>query len=285
MKPRAALFLLTAAALSACSYTRPDEDLSPDEDAVMIGALLLSGQSEAHLLATSPHRPAGASPPGGVSATLAGPGWKAAYADTVDLKRCNVDLPQKWRPALCLRAKLPQPIRAGVEYAIEGTTHKGGFHGKTTVPRRPVASALDTQFVEVASSEDPAEFKVRFDAPPEVRAVAMDVRNAIQLKSDGSSKAGWILAVTPSALDIRVDSQRVRVWGRWQRPGARFDTHLIGYETNYARFVVDSREARVLYKPWPSFGLEGDESVYGYFGAAALSLEAILVVVDFKNQP
>ncbi len=289
MKARAALFLLTAAALSACSYTRPDEDLSPEEDAVMIGALLLSGQSEAHLLATSPHRPAGGSPPKGVSATLTGDGWKAAYADPVDLKRCNVDLPQKWRPALCLRAKLPQPIRAGVEYAIEGATHKGGFRGRTTVPRPPVALALDTQRVEVDSSDSgnsvAAELEVRFDAPPEVGAVAIDIRNAIQLKSDGSSRAGWILAVTPPALDIRADSQRVKVWGRWQRPGGRFEAYLIGYETNYSRFVVDSREANVLYKPWPSFGIEGDEGVYGYFGAAALSLKAILVVVDVKSQP
>ncbi len=287
MKPRTALFLLVAAALSACSYTRPDDDFSPTEDAVMIAAVLLAGQSEAHLLVTRPNQLAGGSRPEGVSATLTGDGWKAAYADLVDLKSCNVGLPNRWSPALCLRAKLAQPIRAGVEYAIEGTTAKGSFRGRTTVPRPPVALSLDTQRVEVDSSEYAvaAEFDVRFDAPPEVRAVVMDVWNATQLKSDGSSEDGWILSVIPSALDMRADSQRVSVWGRWQRPGGGFEAYLVGYEANYSRFVVDGQETRVLHKPLPNFGIEGDEGVYGYFGAAALSTAPIPVAVTVKDQP
>ncbi len=285
MNARTTLPLLAMAAFSACDFlTRPDEDFSPEEDAVTIGAALLSELSEAHLLATSPHRPFDGRPPAGVSATLTGPGWKAAYADTVDLKRCGVVMPSRWRPAHCLRAQLPQPLRAGVEYAIAGTTHQGGFRGRATVPRPPVALALDTQHVEVASSSDPVEFEVRFDIPPEVGAVTMDVRNAIQLKNNGSSEAGWVGTLTPSALDIVAKSQRVKAWSRWRRPGIRFEVRLIGYETNYARFV-DHHEDMVLHMPWPDFGLEADKGVYGYFGAAALSLEAILVAVDFKNQP
>ncbi len=281
MKAVAAFLSAAVLALASCDYTRPPEDFAPNDDVVTIGVVLMAGQSHAHLLATHPHRKprSGQRAPADVVATLSGPDWNATFAANAPLAHCNVAIPEQWSPAVCLRAALPGPIREGASYALAGTTAQGGFKGETTVPPAPVVhEPEDTLRISVAHSQDPVALDIRFDVPAPVHAVTVDATNAIQLSDDGTTKPGWIGTFTPRVLGIDAPSQRVLAWGPWPRPGLRFDVRLLGFETNYSKFVDRTRD-NLLPKPWPDFGLEGDHGVYGYFGAGARSAGKVSVVV------
>ena len=268
MRAVAALVLATA----ACDgLIRPEEQFSPESNVVTIGAVIVAGQSVAHLLASHPHRRIGEEPPV-VAATLSGPGWDAAYADSVALMDCGVFVPEQWAgPAVCLRARLPEPVRERVRYTLAGTTALGAFGGATTVPGAPtVLEPADTVRLRVANSEEPAGVDLRFETPEQVGAVTVDVTNALQMVDGEEPKDSWVKFAAPQVLEIWTDAQHVAVHGPWVPPGFRFDLRLIGFERNYSLFVERRRE-NILRRPWPSFGLSGDEGIHGYFGAGARS--------------
>jgi hypothetical protein len=268
LKAVAALLLATA----ACDgLIRPEEQFSPESDVLTIGAVIVAGQGVAYLLASHPHRLFGEEPPV-VAATLSGPGWEAPYADSVPLRDCGVFVPEQWAgPAVCLRAQLQEPVREGVRYSLAGTTALGAFRGETTVPAPPVIRApADTVRMRVASSAKPARVDLRFETAPEVGTVTTDVTGAVQLRDGEEPKNSWVKFTHPLVLDIGAGSQHVDVHGSWVRPGFRFNLHLLGFERNYSLFVERRRE-NILTRPWPSFGLTGDEGIYGYFGAGARS--------------
>ena len=259
-------------ATAACDgLIRPEEEFLPEADVVTIGAVIVAGQRVAYLLASHPHRLFGEEPPT-VTATLSGPGWNAAYADSVALINCGVFVPEQWAgPAVCLRAQLPEPVRERVRYSLAGTTALGAFGGATTVPSAPtVLEPADTVRLRVANSEEPAGVDLRFETAPEVGAVTTDVTGAVQLRDSEEPKNSWVKFTHPLVLDIGADTQHVDVHGPWVRPGFRFDLHLIGFERNYSLFI-ERRPDKILQRPWPSFGLAGDEGIHGYFGAGARS--------------
>ena len=268
MRAVAALVLATA----ACDgLIRPEEPFSPESDVVTIGAVIVAGQSVAYLLASHPHRAFGEEPPK-VAATLSGPGWDAAYADSVDLIECGVFVPEQWAgPAVCLLAQLPEPIREQVSYSLTGTTALGAFGGVTTVPVAPtVLQPADTVRLRVANSEEAARVDVRFETAEQVGAVTVDVTNAVQMMDGEEPKNSWVRFTAPQVLQIRTGVQQVAVHGPWVPPGFRFELRLVGFERNYSLFI-ERRRDNILQRPWPSFGLAGDEGIYGYFGAGARS--------------
>lgn len=226
MRAVAALVLATA----ACDgLIRPEEPFTPESDVVTIGAVIVAGQNVAYLLASHPHRAFGEDPPN-VAATLSGPGWDAAYADSVDLIECGVFVPEQWAgPAVCLLARL-----------------------------------------RVANSEEAAGVDVRFETAEQVGAVTVDVTNAVQMMDGEEPKNSWVRFTAPQVLQIRKDVQHVAVHGPWVPPGFHFELRLLGFERNYSLFIERRRE-NILQRPWPSFGLTGDEGIYGYFGAGARS--------------
>ena len=259
-------------ATAACDgLIRPEEQFSPESDVVTIGAVIVAGQSVAYLLASHPHRGFGEEPPN-VAATLSGPGWDAAYADSVDLIECGVFVPEQWAgPAVCLRAQLPEPIREQVSYSLAGTTALGAFGGMTTVPGAPtVLQPTDTVRLRVVNSEEAAGVDVRFETEEQVGAVTVDVTNAVQMMGGEEPKNSSVRFTAPQVLQIQTDVQQVAVHGPWVPPEFRFDLRLLGFERNYSLFIERRRE-NILTRPWPSFGLTGDEGIYGYFGAGARS--------------
>ncbi len=280
MRAVAALVLATV----ACDgFTRPEEMFTPKGDVVTIGAVVVAGQSVAYLLASHPHRAFGEEPPV-VAATLSGPAWDAAYSDSVDLIQCGVLVPEQWAgPAVCLRAKLPEAVQEQVRYTLAGTTALGAFGGATTVPPAPtVLEPTDTVRLSVANSEEPAGVNLRFETAEQVGAVTVDVINAVQMTVEGPRNS-WVKFTVPQVLEIQTGTQHVAVHGPWTPPEFRFDLHLLGFERNYSLFIERRRE-NVLQRPWPSFGLAGDEGIYGYFGAAARS-HAISVALSVGSRP
>ena len=112
--------VLALTASSACVYS---DSLELHPDMVSLEILLVTGESEARMLAIHPHQ-ADAVPD--VSARLVGPGWEAAFSETLELKACTgarVD------SARCLRAALPEPVRAGADYVDEPAVRR--------IPRPP----------------------------------------------------------------------------------------------------------------------------------------------------
>ncbi len=282
MKAAGAVFL--AVLLSACDYIRPTEPLVPEDDIVTLAAVILSGQTSAHLLATHPHRPLSGLPPAGIAVTLSGPGWTAAYAESVPLIHCNVRIANIWPPARCLRAELPEPVRAFVTYTLAGTTPRGSFSGKTTVPPSPVVHQADTVRFVVRHPKDRVQVDIRFDVLDGIEAATVDIDNAVHLSDSGSWKPSWIAFLDPHVMEIGASPQRVSVYGPWRASSVRFDIFVLGFEENYAHFV-DRTQHQLLLQPWPDFGLEADEGIYGYFGAGARSARGVSVAVDMPGTP
>ncbi len=273
----------------ACDYTRPTEVFVPDEDVVAIASVIAAGFDRATLLATYVHRDS-TSPPPDVDARISGPGWTAAFAPpnpnvpaSKALLACNViQEAVTWKgSAVCLRARFPEPIEVGVRYALSGATELGAFSGETVVPPAPVLVEPAEAFVATPAS-DTFGIDLRYDVPAGVGFVVAEAANVVQVVVDSAGEAReepqFIKFILPRELNPAADSAHVTVWGyAWRPPEFRFALHLVGFEENFSRFA-GLRYDRLVIRPWPSFGLSGDEGVYGYFGAASRSNPVHVIV-------
>ncbi len=281
---------------AACDYTRPNQVFVPDEDVIAIAAVITAGFDIATLLATYVHHDS-TSPPPVVDAQLSGPGWTVTLAppgprvpEELKLFACNViqeSVPWKGS-AVCLRARLPEPIEAGARYTLSGTTELGAFQGETVVPPPPVLVEPADTFVATPAA-DTFGIDLRYDVPAGVGFVVAEAANVVQIVVDSAGTAReeprWLKFILPRELNPRADSAHVTVWGYdgsspgniWRPPEFRFDLHLVGFEENFSRFA-GLRYDRLVIRPWPSFGISGDEGVYGYFGAASRSNPVRVIV-------
>ncbi len=292
LAPLAALSTLIA---GACDYTHPTEVFVPDEDVIAISAVISAGFDRAALLATYPHRDQSANPPI-VDAQLSGPGWTADFRQDPDshtpegLLACNL-LSQSvaWKgPASCLRARLPRPIEVGVRYALSGNTELGTFSGTAVVPSAPVIVEPSTEFVATPAA-DTFGIDLRYRNPAEVGLIVAEAANVVQVVVDSAGNLGqeprWIKFIEPRELNPAAESARIMVWGygsslpqqAWRPPEFRFDLQLVGFDEHFSRFAR-LRYDRLVIRPWPSFGLTGDEGIFGYFGAASRSAPVRVIV-------
>ncbi len=296
-KPRltAALTAFGAVAAVACDYTHPTEVFVPDEDVIAIAAVISAGFDTATLLATYPHRDTLGDPPL-VGAQLSGPGWTATFVQDADshtpggLRACNlISGSVAWKgPVSCLRAQLPKPIEVGVRYTLSGTTELGAFSGAATVPSAPVLVEPSVQFVATPTA-DTFSVDVRYETPAGVQFIVAEAANVVQVVVDSagdvSEEPRWIKYLVPRELNPEVDRARIMVRGYdasspqnvWRAPEFRLDIHLVGFDENFARFAR-LRYDRLVIRPWPSFGLSGDEGIFGYFGAASRSNPVQVIV-------
>ena len=246
---------------------RSADPILATEDVIFVESVVVAGWSRAYMLVGNTH---GSAPPV-VDATLSGPGWTAAFSETVDVYWCGVRAPDWWPgPVECLRARLPEPIRESTRYTLAGTTPMGPFSGQTIVPRAPVVhQPADTVHVQVASGQERVELTLRFETPSEVGSLAVDPFRALQILEDGTQEPRTVAGVFPSYLAAGGESAEVAIHGHWDAPEFRVSLRLIGFEENYSRFMdVVGDDTELLGHPWPSFGLEG---VIGYFGGGAPS--------------
>lgn len=278
-----------------CDYTHPTDVFVPDEDVIAISAVISAGFDTATLLATFPHRDGSSNPPI-VNARLTGPGWTADFRQDLDshtpegLQACNLMSGSvAWKgPVSCLRAPLPQPIKAGVRYTLTGTTELGAFSGTTIVPSAPVIVDPSVEFVATPAA-DTFAVDLRYETPTEAGLLIAEAANAVQVVVDGAGNVReeprWIKFIRPRELNPAAQSARIMVWGydsgssqAWRPPEFRFDLHLVAFDENFSRFAR-LRYDRLVIRPWPSFGLSGDEGIFGYFGAASRSTTPVRVIV------
>lgn len=291
---RAAALACATPFAGACDYTRPTEVFVPEQDVIAIAAMIGAGFDQATLLATRPHRDSSAAPPT-VDARLAGPGWTATFVQDSGshtdrgLRACNLIMESvAWKgPASCLRARLPEPVEVGVRYTLSGTTELGAFSGAAVVPTAPVLVEPAPEFV-ATPADDTFGVDLRYENPAGTGLIVAEAANVVQVVVDSAGTAseepGSIKFIVPRELNPAAESAHVTVWGYdarfrhgWRPPEFRFDLHLVGFDENFSRFAR-LRYDRLVIPPWPSFGLTGDEGIYGYFGAASRSNPVNVIV-------
>ena len=132
---------------------------------------------------------------------------------------------------------------------------------------------------------DIVRLTLSFESPPEVGMVVASVAQAVQMVVDSagneSAEPSLLAYVLPREADPDQGSVDLGVWSHpdspWRPPEARFNLRLVGLDENVGRFA-SYRDDHLLVKPWPHFGIVGDEGIYGYFGSASRS-RAVPVIV------
>ena len=264
-------------ASAACDHlVRPSDPLEADPDVATVGIVLIAGEEVARMLAAHPHRPRAGSPPT-LDAVLKGPGWMAAFSETVPLDSCTLASPDRWPgPTTCLQAALPEPIRPRVRYAIAGTTATGEFTGTVLVPAPPeLLEPGDTLALPPPSSARRVEVAVRYRIEPDVGTVRVEIPDASETSDDGTEVKVdlGLLGVIPATLEgAGTDTLSVRYRGK----PMRFSLRLLALGWNHTNFLAHTGSYQ-LPEPWPNFGIEG-KGAYGYFAAAAPSRAAEIQV-------
>lgn len=265
----ATVIALALAVSPACEIVRP-LDLHPD--VVALAALLVAGEREARMLAVHPHRTPEQAPPL-VAAMLRGPGWEVWFRHALKLEECT--LADLRRPATCLTADLPEPVRPGREYGIRGTAPLGRFTGEVTVP--PAPRLLEPQAsVTMPLPEGPLlVLPMRFQADSAIGTLRAEVTDVFVTVPDGGEREipASRLGSFPQRLEgAEADTITLVHDGR----PLRFVLQLLGIGRNYTNFLAKAGLDPVP-RPWPSFGIEG-EGAYGYFDGAAPSRTSRIVL-------
>lgn len=259
------LVVLAMATMLAC-----EEDFHPLElhpDVVWLEILLVAGESEARMLAVHPHRE-GVEPD--VSARLEGPGWEAAFSETLELEACT---DARVDSARCLGASLPEPVRAGASYGLRGIAPLGSFTGGMRVPDPPLLLSDTLQLSWPDNGERRLHIPLRYRAGRDIGTLLVDVRDIFETLEDGTEVElpTRDLGLLPRGVDPAATADTVSIVVR-ERP-LRFSLTLLGVGWNWTNFAY--AEDPVI-QPWPSFGIEGD-GVYGYFDGVARSRPALML--------
>ncbi|MCE2397507.1 MAG: hypothetical protein J4F34_00480 [Gemmatimonadetes bacterium] len=258
---------LLAAMVAASGCLRPPDPLELHPDVVSVAIMLEGGKREARLLAAHPHRDPNEPAPT-VTVTLRGPGWTAAFSDTLELVEC-IPPNSGQGPARCLRAVLPEEVRAGATYEIEGTAPLGAFSGEVTMPAVPVLiEPGDSLHVPNPTDYEDHLIPVRYRIGSDVGTLLADAFDVFLTREDGTEweVEGHYVGDFPVALEgAEADTFRIHYH---ERP-LRFSLRLLGIGRHYTNFL-ENEGTFPLPQPWPSFGIEG-EGVYGYFDGAVPS--------------
>jgi len=266
LRARGLVVLIAMGTPGGCSYVASPESLL-DPDVISIAIVLAAGESQAHLLAGSPHL-GRFDPPPKVTAGLIGPGWRAEFTQETDPKDGCGGGPTDWPiPKVCLKAVLPEPIREQVSYKLVGKGPKGSFTGETVVPSAPlILEPRDT--VWLPDSTNVARIPIRYRAPPEVGTMRPEV-----FRTDGNgtgTESGWIRVLprtlNPEGHDTAVWEYTLRL--QWA------SLHVLGIGQHYTHFW----KLRGGSGLWPKTGISG-KGVYGYFDGSARS-RPIRILLD-----
>ena len=272
--------VLVVLASSGCIH--PGDVLEPESDVVSVLAVVVAGRSDVLLVVGKPHGST-ADPPPDIAPRLIGPSWEAAFSEVAGLEDdCRIEEPQVWPGSVvCLRAKLPEPIRERTRYMFAGTGPAGPISGIAVVPSAPVmVEPVDGQRLTPQREGTELTVRIGFETDPDVAMLQTEVIEAIEILSDGTeAPVEGRIWVFPYQLDVEagVDDivmRRAHWASLYQGRPLRLSLRLLGFEQNYANFIEVTGNYP-LRQPWPSFGLEG---AFGYFGAAAPS-EPVRVVI------
>ena len=282
--------LTVVAALWDFGCIRGPDPLEPESAALGIISVVVPGLSDAHLLASHPHRSQSGSAPV-VDLRLIGPDWEATFSDEVPPDDCGMTDLAEWPGTLvCLRAELPEPIRERTLYMLSGTGPAGPINGAVTVPSTPmVLDPADGQQLPPQSTGDDLPVPIRFETASDVAWLHSEVVDAVEIQDDGTELPIGPVSLQPLVLDLEAGTADLiltraspslykRIYlGRpvW------LSLRVLGLGQNYANFIEVAGGYPVRH-PWPSFGLEG---AYGYFAGAAPSKAVRVLIAPLDPSP
>ena len=252
--------------MASAACVRPPDPLELDPDVVSVAIMLLAGEREAHLLAAHPHRQSDEDAPT-LTATLRGPGWKAAFSDTVELRACTLTEAQnRPGPERCLRAVLPEEVRERERYAIEGTAPIGSFSGEVVLPAAPVLiEPEDTLHLPMPTDYEDQLIPMRYRIGDDIGTLLADVLDIFRMEKDGTEtklEPHYVGDFGRPLKGAGADVVRIYYFDEHGRP-LRFSLRVLGIGWNHTNFA-ENEGIFPLPRPWPSFGIDG-EGVYGYF--------------------
>lgn len=274
--------LTTAIAVAAGQgCVRAADLLEPPSDVLGVATVVVAGRSDVVVLLSRPHSMSDA--PTDVEPRLIGPDWDVLFSEVLDLEDdCGIEDPEVWPGSVvCLRARLPEPIRERTRYTITAAGPAGPIHGTVVVPEAPeiVEPTNGTRIAPESRGRDQPIW-VRFEAVPEVGLLQAEVIEGTEITSSGAEipiEGG--LSLQPFLLDLEAGVDEILI-RRAHAPSVylgkpvKISLQFLGFENNYASFVrlAGKYPAR---EPYPSFGIEG---AFGYFGAAAPSNPVQVIV-------
>lgn len=255
-----------AATVASAACVRPPDPLELDPDVVSVAIMLLAGEREARVLAAHPHRQSDEEPPT-LTATLRGPGWTAAFSDTLELQACTRTQAHDWPgPERCLRAVLPEEVRGGERYAIEGTATIGSFSGEVVLPAAPVLiGPEDSLQLPMPTDYEDQLIPMRYRIGDDVGTLLAEVLDIFRMEKDGTEtklESHYVGDFGRPLEGDGADTVRIHYFDEHRRP-LRFSLRILGIGWNYTNFT-ENEGIFPLPRPWPSFGIDG-EGVYGYF--------------------
>lgn len=260
---------LAPVAISACEFTRP---LDPHPDVAALQVLLVSGESEARMLVTYPHREQGDAAPE-ITARIEGPGWTAVFSSELAVEACDEYAEHRPVPTRCVGAALPEAIRPGGAYRLHGTAPLGGFTGEMSVPAVPLlVEPADSVRLPLPDS-GPVEIPIRYRIGSDVGTLLAEALDIFLIRDDGteSETSADRLGFFPQRLE-GAEADTVQVF----RYRVRFALRLAGIGWHFSNFI-EHTGTNPRPHPWPSFGIEG-EGVYGYFDGVTRSRAASIQV-------
>ena len=273
MTARRWLVLPAMMTAGGCDYFAAPDPLELDPDVISIAMVLVAGESQAQMLVGHPHRRASAAPPE-VTASLVGPGWRFPFSYATDPEEGCGGGPTDWPfTMVCLNASLPEPIREGVTYRLEGEGPNGSFTGETVIPPAPlVRHPGDTlRLRRPADSTGWFRVPIRYRAPPEVGTLRPEMFATLR---DSTGTASTWVDLRPWALDVDGQADTLWIHPHHESRIVKGSMHLLGIGWHYTNF---RRSSRTRF-PWPNFGVSG-EGVYGYVDGSSRS-RRIYIIVD-----
>ena len=174
-------------------------------------------------------------------------------------------------PKICLQAVLPEQIREGATYKLEGEGPKGSFTGETVVPA--AARVLDPgDTVWLPDSIRTIRIPIRYRAPPEVGMLRPEMFATF---SDSTGTESRWISVSPGALDVDGQTDTLSIYWHYDKKIQQGSLHLLGIGWHYTNF----RWLRRTRFPWPNLGVSA-EGVYGYFDGSAKSRPIQILVEE-----
>jgi len=256
---RFAAALAAVAASPACDLVRP---LEVDPDVASVAILLVAGEREARLIAVHPHRQPGEAAPT-LTATLKGQGWTAVFSQAPELQTCTRTYAHDWPgPARCLHAVLPQEIRGGEKYEIEGTAPLGAFSGEVVLPAAPVLiEPEDGLHLPMPAEDEDLLIPVRYRTGTDVGTLLAHLV-VLEMEEDGTETEIDLCCIPLEPLEGRT---RLVISSDVRPLLLSLRMRILGIGWNYTN-VLENEGIFPLPRPWPSFGIEAEgEGVYGYF--------------------
>lgn len=265
-----------------CDLVRPSNPLALDPNAVLIETVLFAGARDVYALTGFPHRDYGGAPQ--VTLELHRAGEVASFEPIDSLAPCGAVPRASIGIYSCLHARLADSLQAGDSYRLVGAGPQGEIRADAKLPSAPVlvSPSSDTTLARNVTGGAIAVTTLKLSTPPDIRRLALSVRDVRVLLSSGELRKDCALIVDPFPAALLPPADTVTVLlralscpgssGQWRE--LQVSLQVWGFDSAYSEFALAAGDG-ILRTPLPNFGLSG---AFGVVGSASGSRVFVVVV-------